>query len=169
MTLVVIVSKSDRECENDECELREAFNKLFKESSSLKKLVAQLINENKELLIKLSNKSDNSIEDVELLEINSILLDENHRLREIVKQLESSSMGSSLEKENQVLKQKVNSLDLKLRDLRIILNKKKNRKVEKKKLIEEKEILAKKILELEKHENFDNESRILKLEEKSKL
>lgn len=73
-------------------------------------------------LVKLSNKSNNSIKDVELFETNSRLLDENHKLREIVKQLESSSMGSSLEKENQVLKQKVNSMDLKLRGLGIILN-----------------------------------------------
>lgn len=41
-------SESDKECENDESELQEAFDKLFEESSSLEKLVAQLINENKE-------------------------------------------------------------------------------------------------------------------------
>lgn len=78
-------------------------------------------------------------------------------------------MGFSLEKDNQVLQQKVNSLDLKLRDLWIIFNtEKENRKVEKRKLIKEREILAKKVLELEKHENLDNESRTLKLEQNVK-
>lgn len=80
----------------------------------MKKLVAQLRSENKELLVQFSNTSNKSVEDVELLETNSRLLDENHRLRKNVKQLESSSKGPSLEKENQVLKLKVNSLDLEI-------------------------------------------------------
>ena len=93
---------------------------------------------------------------MDLPKTNSNILDENLRLRETIKQLRSNSISSMLEEENQVLKQKVNSLDLRLKDLGLILNvKKKNRKVEKRKLIEEKEILVKKVLELENLKNVD--------------
>ena len=68
-------------------------------------------------------------------------------LRETIKHLKSKLIGSTLKEENQVLKQKVNLLDLKF-----------------------KETLEKWILELEKQSNVAiSNSRILELEEKIKI
>lgn len=122
-------SESEDESKNDESELQEAFDKLFEENTSFEKLVTQLKKENIEPLFKLSKKNDDPIRDVELLKTNSNVLEENLKLREVIKQWESISIGFSLEEENQVLKHKVNSLNLRFKDRGLIINvEKENRK-----------------------------------------
>lgn len=73
----------------------------------------QVVKVNSKKLLTSYLKSGGASKDVELLETNSNLLDENISLKERIKQLRSSSKDSSIENENQALRQKVNSLDLK--------------------------------------------------------
>lgn len=118
VTFIAFTNDSNNESSSeseDESELQEAFDKLFEESASLEKIVTHLRKENKELSLKLSKKSDDYSKDVELLETNFNILDENLKIRETIKHLRSNLIGSTLEEENQVLKQKSKSFGLKIK------------------------------------------------------
>lgn len=95
-----------------------------------------------------------------LLKINSNISNENEELKKRIRGLELRSLASNLREEYQSLKENINLLEKRLSEAKTFLNLEKiNRKIEKRKLIEDNEILSNKTLGFEQKVKYLEENK----------